>query len=140
MKETLPPADRGGEGFPVGERLFFECGPFTTDSGFEFEQIRVAYQTWGELNPEGSNAIYIAHALTGDSHATGEAGPGHKTGGWWSSLVGPGAPIDTDTYFVVCANVLGGCQGTTGPSSLVSRFETVGISFPRHHDCRHGVG
>ena len=114
----------------MGERLFFECGPFTTVSGFQFEQIRVAYQTWGELNPEGSNAIYIAHALTGDSHATGEAGPGHKTGGWWNSLVGPGAPIDTDTYFVVCANVLGGCQGTTGPSSIAPDSKAWGSRFP----------
>ena len=121
--EGNPPASAAWrEGFPPGERLFFEFGPFTTDTGFEFEQIRVAYQTWGTLNPEASNAIYIAHALTGDSHATGAAGPGHSTGGWWNSLVGPGAPIDTDKYFVVCANVLGGCQGTTGPSSLAPRL------------------
>ncbi len=118
------------EGFPVGERLFRDFGPFVTDSGFEFKQVRVAYQTWGDLNPDASNAIYIAHALTGDSHVTGEAGPGHTTGGWWNSLVGPGAPIDTDKYFVVCANVLGGCQGTTGPSSLAPDSKEWGSRFP----------
>jgi homoserine O-acetyltransferase len=129
--EGNPPASAAWrEGFPPGERLFFEFGPFTTDTGFEFEQIRVAYQTWGTLNPEASNAIYIAHALTGDSHATGAAGPGHSTGGWWNSLVGPGAPIDTDKYFVVCANVLGGCQGTTGPSSLAPDSQAWGSRFP----------
>jgi len=129
--EGTPPASAAWrEGFPPGERLFFEFGPFTTDSGFEFEQVRVAYQTWGEPNPEASNAIYIAHALTGDSHATGAAGPGHSTSGWWNSLVGPGAPIDTDKYFVVCANVLGGCQGTTGPSSLAPDSKAWGSRFP----------
>ncbi len=114
----------------MGERLFRDFGPFVTDSGFEFKQVRVAYQTWGDLNPDASNAIYIAHALTGDSHVTGEAGPGHTTGGWWNSLVGPGAPIDTDKYFVVCANVLGGCQGTTGPSSLAPDSKEWGSRFP----------
>lgn len=114
----------------MGERLFADFGPFTTDSGFEFEQVRVAYQTWGKLNTEASNAIYVAHALTGDSHVTGDAGSGHATGGWWDSLVGPGAPIDTDIYFVVCANVLGGCQGTTGPSSLAPDSKEWGSRFP----------
>jgi homoserine O-acetyltransferase len=118
------------EGHPVGERLFYDLGPFVTDSGCEFEKVRIAYQTWGELNPDSSNAIYIAHALTGDSHVTGVAGPGHATGGWWNSLVGPGAPIDTNKYFVVCANVLGGCQGTTGPSSLAPDSQAWGSRFP----------
>lgn len=126
-----PPASAAWrEGFPQGERLFFDFGPFTTDSGFEFEQVRVAYQTWGELNAEASNAIYVAHALTGDSHVAGDPGSGHATGGWWNSLVGPGAPIDTNKYFVVCANVLGGCQGTTGPSSVAPDAKAWGSRFP----------
>lgn len=126
-----PPASAAWrEGFSQGERLFFDFGPFITDSGFTFEQVRVAYQTWGELNNDGSNAIYVAHALTGDSHVTGKAGAGHATGGWWNSLVGPGAPIDTDKYFVVCANVLGGCQGTTGPSSSAPDGKAWGSRFP----------
>jgi len=126
-----PPASAAWrEGFPVGERLFHTIGSFTTDSGYEFEQIHIAYQTWGTLNDDASNAIYVAHALTGDSHVTGNAGPGHATGGWWDSLVGPGAPIDTNTLFVVCANVLGGCQGTTGPSSLAPDSHEWGSRFP----------
>jgi len=126
-----PPASAAWrEGFPVGERLFHTIGPFTTDSGFEFQRVHIAYQTWGTLNDDASNAIYVAHALTGDSHVTGNAGPGHATGGWWDSLVGPGAPIDTDTLFVVCANVLGGCQGTTGPSSLAPDAKEWGSRFP----------
>jgi homoserine O-acetyltransferase len=129
--QGIPPASGAWrEGFPQGERLFYEIGPFTTDSGFVFDQIRVAYQTWGILNEDASNAIYIAHALTGDSHVTGSAGTGHATGGWWNSLVGPGAPIDTDKYFVVCANVLGGCQGTTGPSSAAPDSQPWGSRFP----------
>jgi len=126
-----PPASAGWrEGFPVGNRLFCDIGRFTTDSNFEFDNVRVAYQTWGELNEQGSNAIYIAHALTGDSHVTGDSGSGHITGGWWNSLVGSGAPIDTNTYFVVCANVLGGCQGTTGPSSYAPDSQEWGSRFP----------
>lgn len=126
-----PPASAAWrEGFPQGNRLFFDFGPFTTDSGFTFEKVTVAYQTWGVLNDDASNAIYVAHALTGDSHVTGEAGVGHATGGWWNSLVGPGAPIDTDKYFVVCANVLGGCQGTTGPASAAPDGKAWGSRFP----------
>ena len=129
--QGIPPASGAWrEGFPQGERLFYDFGPFTTDTGFVFNQVRVAYQTWGALNHDASNAIYIAHALTGDSHVTGEAGSGHATAGWWNSLVGPGAPIDTDKYFVVCANVLGGCQGTTGPASAAPDSKPWGSRFP----------
>ena len=77
----------------------------------------MAYQSWGRLNPERSNAVFIAHALTGDSHVSGSAGAGHRHPGWWNSLVGLGRAIETRRWFVVCSNVLGGCQGTTGPSS-----------------------
>jgi homoserine O-acetyltransferase len=126
-----PPASAAWrEGDHPGERKFVNIGALTTESGFTFEQVKVAYQTWGELNSSKSNAIYIAHALTGDSHAVGEPGPGHVTGGWWNSLIGPGRPIDTNTYFVVCANVLGGAQGTTGPSSLAPDGKPWGSRFP----------
>ncbi len=95
----------------------------------------MAYETWGELNAQRSNAVLVLHALTGDSHAAGPAGPGHGDVGWWDGTIGPGCPIDTDRFFVVCANVLGGCQGTTGPSSAMpdgsgpygSRFPTTTI-------------
>ena len=127
----LPPASAAWrEGDAVGSRLFLDTGPFTTDSGFDFPSIRIAYQTWGTLNADRSNAVYVAHALTGDSHVTGPAGPGHKTAGWWDGLVGPGRAIDTDTWFVVCANVLGGCQGTSGPSSAAPDGRPWGSRFP----------
>ena len=81
------------------------------------DAIDVAYETWGELNQSASNAVLVCHALTGDSHAAGPSGSGHPTAGWWDDLVGPGLGIDTNRWFVVCVNVLGGCQGTTGPAS-----------------------
>lgn len=80
--------------------------------------VDVAYETWGELAPDASNAVLVCHALTGDSHVAGPSGHGHPTEGWWDDLVGPGRAIDTDRWFVVCANVIGGCQGSTGPASL----------------------
>lgn len=127
----LPPASAAWrEGDDPGERRFLDFGAFTTQSGFTFPSLRVAYQTWGTLNEERSNAVYICHALTGDSHVTGPAGAGHLTGGWWDSLVGPGRAIDTDQWFVVCANVLGGCQGTTGPASLDPGGRPWGSRFP----------
>ena len=92
--------------------------------------MRVAYETWGTLAPDGRNAVLVEHALTGDSHVVGPAGPGHPTPGWWAGLVGPGAPLDTDRFFVVCANVLGGCQGTTGPSSAAPDGAPWGSRFP----------
>jgi homoserine O-acetyltransferase/O-succinyltransferase len=92
--------------------------------------VRVAYETWGTLEADGGNAVLVEHALTGDSHVVGPAGTGHPTPGWWDGLIGPGAPLDTDRFFVVCANVLGGCQGTTGPSSLAPDDGPWGARFP----------
>ena len=127
----LPPASAAWrEGDPSGERSFVDIGEVRTESGFTFPSVTVAYETWGELSPDGRNAVFVCHALTGDSHVSGEPGPGHVTGGWWSGLVGPGRPIDTDRWFVVCANVLGGCQGTTGPSSLAPDGRPWGSRFP----------
>lgn len=77
------------------------------EAGGHLDQVTVAYETWGTLNEARDNAVLVCHALTGDSHAIG----------WWSCLVGPGKPIDTDRFFVIGTNALGGCQGTTGPSS-----------------------
>ena len=126
-----PPASAAWrEGDEPGRRQFLDLGSFTTESGFTFPNVRVAYETWGTLAPDGRNAVYVCHALTGDSHVTGPAGPGHRTAGWWDALVGPGRPIDTDRWFVVCANVLGGCQGTTGPSSLAPDGRPWGSRFP----------
>jgi homoserine O-acetyltransferase len=129
--DAPPPASGAWrDGDPPGGRRFLSLGPFTTQSGFSFPDVRVAYQSWGPLHPDHSNAIYVAHALTGDSHVCGEAGPGHRHPGWWKSLIGPGRAIDTRRWFVVCANVLGGCQGTTGPASLAPDGRPWGSRFP----------
>jgi homoserine O-acetyltransferase len=88
------------------------------EAGGRVSNVTVAYETWGDLAPDGSNAVLVLHALTGDSHAAGPPGAGHPEAGWWDEVVGPGKAIDTDRFFVVCPNVLGGCQGTTGPSSV----------------------
>ena len=87
------------------------------EGGGTLGPLTIAYETWGTLDAAGDNAVLVCHALTGDSHVAGPAGDGHPTPGWWGRMVGAGAPVDTDRYFVVCANVLGGCQGTTGPAS-----------------------
>jgi homoserine O-acetyltransferase len=104
---------------------------FRFEGGAHLEEIVVAYETWGTLNADRSNAVLIEHALTGDSHAVGDAGPGHPTPGWWNGLIGPSLGIDTNEWFVVCANVLGGSQGTTGPSSIDRNGHPYGSRFPR---------
>ncbi len=118
------------EGNDAGHRQFADIGPLDLEAGGRLPGVTMAYETWGELNEAGDNAVLVLHALTGDSHVTGEAGPGHVTGGWWSSLVGPGKAIDTDRWFVVAPNVLGGCQGTTGPSSPAPDGRPWGSRFP----------
>jgi homoserine O-acetyltransferase len=100
------------------------------EAGGELPGVRLAYETWGELDAAGSNAVLVLHALTGDSHVTGPAGPGHPTAGWWDGLIGPGRPLDTDRYFVVAPNVVGGCQGTTGPASPAPDGRPWGSRFP----------
>ncbi len=85
--------------------------------GGSFGPVTVAYETWGQPSPGRDNAVLIEHALTGDSHAAGTVGAGHVTPGWWDALIGPGLAIDTDRWWVICPNTLGGCQGTSGPSS-----------------------
>ena len=105
--------------------------PFILEGGGQLRDIDVAYETWGALNSEKSNAILVCHAWTGDSHAAGPASEGHPAPGWWEGLIGPGRAIDTNTYFVVCSNVLGGCQGSTGPASLHPEDgKPYGLRFP----------
>ncbi|MEW1975898.1 homoserine O-acetyltransferase [Microbacterium profundi] len=118
------------DGDPAGDRRFAASGPFRTESGVELPSIRVAYETWGELNAARDNAILVLHALTGDSHLRGEAGAGHPTAGWWQEIVGPGAAIDTDRWFVIAPNMLGGCQGTTGPASVAPDGYEWASRFP----------
>jgi homoserine O-acetyltransferase len=119
------------EGDHPGDRRFVDLGAFDLELGGHLPQVRVAYETWGELNADASNAVLVLHALTGDSHVVGPAGPGHVTAGWWDGLIGPGAPIDSREWFVVAPNMLGGCQGSTGPSSARPDGLPWGSAFPR---------
>ena len=118
----------------VGNRSFLKVvdgQPFVLESGETLEHIEMAYETWGELSEGSDNAILVCHALTGDSHAYGDVEPSHPTPGWWNGLIGPGCALDTDKYFIVCVNVLGGCQGSTGPSSIDPKTgKPFGSSFP----------
>lgn len=118
------------DGDPIGERQFASIGALTTERGDELPVVRVAYETFGTLNEAGTNAVLVVHALTGDSHLLGDPGPGHPTGGWWSGIVGPGKAIDTTRWFVVAPNMLGGCQGTTGPASYAPDGREWGSRFP----------
>ncbi len=115
-----------------GRRRFatLVTGGLPLEAGGVLPEVTVAYETWGTLAEDRSNAVLVLHALTGDSHVAGPAGPGHPTPGWWDPLVGPGAPLDTDRWFLVCPNVLGGCQGTTGPSSMAPDGAPWGGRFP----------
>jgi homoserine O-acetyltransferase len=91
--------------------------PFETEGGKTLSPVTLAYETYGTLNADKSNAVLILHALTGDAHAAGWH-EGDKHAGWWDSMIGPGKAFDTDKYFLICSNVLGGCRGSTGPSSI----------------------
>ena len=128
---VLPPASGAWRtGDPVGRRKFFDAGALPLESGGYLPQVTLAYETWGTLNAEADNAVLVLHALTGDSHIAGDVEPGHPTPGWWTDLIGPGAPIDTNKYFVVAPNILGGCQGTTGPASPSPAGTPWGSRFP----------
>jgi homoserine O-acetyltransferase/O-succinyltransferase len=118
------------EGAPAGRRRFVALGEVPLERGGTLPDVQVAYETWGRLDRDGTNAVLVLHALTGDSHVAGDAGPGHPTPGWWDAVVGPGHAIDTDRWFVVAPNVLGGCQGTTGPVTTAPDGRPWGDRFP----------
>jgi homoserine O-acetyltransferase len=102
----------------------------TLESGAHIDPVEVAYETYGTLNADRGNAVLVVHAFTGDAHA---AGMSRETGkpGWWDNSIGPGKAFDTDEYFVICSNILGGCQGTTGPASInPATGKAWGMSFP----------
>lgn len=112
-------------------KLALPEGGFVLKHGGVLKEINVAYETCGTLSPEQDNVVFIAHALTGDAHVAGWHEGDTKLTGWWSNMVCPGGGIDTDKFFVVCANVLGGCMGTTGPSSINPETgKAYGSSFP----------
>ncbi|MGB7323881.1 MAG: homoserine O-acetyltransferase [Rubripirellula sp.] len=107
-------------------------GPVVLELGASLPRVTCAYETWGKLNSDASNAVLVCHAITGDSHAARH--DADDDAGWWEQLIGPGKAIDTDRFFVVCPNVLGGCRGTTGPSDidpLSDPPQPYGASFPR---------
>lgn len=112
-------------------RQYAQLGPLTTESGVTLPDLTLAFETWGTPNERGDNAVLVLHALTGDAHVVGPAGPGQPTPGWWEGLIGPGAPLDPDRHFVVAANVLGGCRGSTGPSTDAPDGRPWGSRFPR---------
>ncbi|MGC6472763.1 MAG: homoserine O-acetyltransferase MetX [Parvibaculales bacterium] len=125
-KKPGPAADspKGTESF----HIFDEALPL--DSGAVLQPFTIAYQTWGRLNKDKSNAILICHALTGDQYASG-SNPVTGKPGWWSNLIGKGKPIDPDQYFIICSNVIGGCSGSSGPSSINPETgRAYGLDFP----------
>jgi homoserine O-acetyltransferase len=128
---AAPPASGAWrEGDPPGRRRFVDIGHLPLERGGVLDDVRMAYETWGTPSPTGDNTVLVLHALTGDAHVVGPAGPGHATPGWWDGLIGPGRPLDTDRWFVVAPNVLGGCQGTTGPSTPAKDGRPYGSRFP----------
>mgnify|MGYP002876803400 FL=1 len=119
----------GHENSANGEHLVLENAQLTLDNGSVLKALTLAYRTYGQLNDDRSNAILICHALTGDHHPSG-ANPLTGRAGWWDNMVGAGKPIDTDKYFVICQNVVGGCAGSTGPSTLRADGTPYGLDFP----------
>jgi len=112
------------------ERGVVNIGSLTLENGAVLDDVSIAVQRWGELSPNRDNVVMVLHALTGDSHITGPAGPDHPTPGWWDGVAGPGAPIDTEHWCAISTNVLGGCRGSTGPSSLAPDGKPWGSRFP----------
>jgi len=131
LLRARPPATGAWrDGDPAGNRRFTFLRGFQTENGADLPGARLAWESWGELNEARDNAVLILHALTGDSHVRGPAGPGHPTAGWWDDIVGPGAAIDTDRWFVIAPNMLGGCQGSTGPASIAPDGREWASRFP----------
>ena len=102
---------------PEGEPGHIRIGDVTTEAGAVIKDVTVEFERWGRLNDDASNVILLEHALTGDAHASGPADHGRPTAGWWNGMIGHARALDTDQYCIICTNVIGGCRGTTGPSS-----------------------
>lgn len=127
---TARRADRGSVGIVRRQYAHFDH-PLPLSSGLALERFTLAYETYGQLNADRSNAILICHALSGDAHVAGyhTDNPNEKPG-WWDEAVGPGKMFDTDRFFVVCSNVIGGCQGSSGPGSLAADGQPYALRFP----------
>src|ERR671916_3085638 len=115
LKIAADPVGQADEPSSPVER-FGADEPLLLDAGVALAPWQIAYQTYGRLNAARSNAVLICHALTGDQYVA-SANPLTGKSGWWETMIGPGKPIDTDRFFVICSNVVGGCMGTTGPAS-----------------------
>jgi homoserine O-acetyltransferase len=125
--------EEGSVGIVETKYLTFAVPPneMTLECGRTLGPITLAYETYGELNEARDNAILVVHALSGDAHAAGYHHPRDKQPGWWDIMIGPGRAFDTRKYFVICSNIVGGCQGSTGPSSINPRTgRPYGLSFP----------
>ncbi len=127
--------DKAGVSVGVVEKKFYTFAEppdkLLLENGNNLGPVTLAYETYGTLNPEKTNAILVLHALSGDSHAAGYYSKEDPKPGWWDIMVGPGKGIDTDKYFVVCSNIIGGCMGSTGPSSINPKTgEPYGFDFP----------
>jgi homoserine O-acetyltransferase len=118
------------DGDPAGDRQFAPISNLKLESGRELASARIAFESWGEPNSDKSNAVLVLHALTGDSHAIGSSSKQHPTEGWWNGIIGSGLAIDTDKFWVLAPNMLGGCQGSTGPASLAANGLEYGSDFP----------
>lgn len=128
---TLDPRVGASQAPARPEILTHRIGGFEPELGGSLAEVTLAYETWGELNAAADNAVLVAHALTGDSHASEAPSPEHRRGGWWEPMIGPGKAIDPDKYFVICSNVLGGCSGSTGPASVDPETgRPYGMRFP----------
>lgn len=114
----------------VVKRQYFCFDGLTLESGEKFGPVTIAYETYGVLNKDKTNAILLLHALSGDAHAAG-IGEGQENCGWWDALIGAGKALDTDKYFIICSNVLGGCKGSSGPSSINPKTgKPYALDFP----------
>jgi homoserine O-acetyltransferase len=128
---TLDPGAGASHAPALSGRSHHCIGSFEPELGGGQPEVILAYETWGELNEAADNAVLLVHALTGDSHAAGGPSEEYRRGGWWDPMVGPGLAVDTEKYFVVCSNVLGGCSGSTGPASLEpGTGRPYGMRFP----------
>lgn len=129
-QHTPPRTHPDWESLPDGQLTSVSVGALDLDNGERIENVTLAFQRWGTLSPARDNVVLALHALTGDSHVTGPAGPDQPSPGWWDGLIGPGGAVDTDEWCVVSANVLGGCRGSTGPTTLDSEGRVWGSRFP----------
>lgn len=135
MSTNINPAGRAASKKLIVRRQFFTFAEppnqMVLDSGAKLGPITLAYETIGELNADKSNAVLILHACSGDAHVAGYSSEEDTRPGWWDNMVGPGKPIDTNQYFVICSNILGSCVGSTGPASInPETYDFYGLSFP----------